>query len=207
PVEHLAEFVGTVENLVAEYGTTAAYYAHASAGCLHIRPLINLKTVEGVTAMKEMAHVAADLAHKFGGHMSGEHGDGLQRSELNETIFGSELYEAMRQFKFLWDPRGLMNPGKKVDAPPMTENLRYGPDYAGRELKTHLSFAADGGLLGAVEMCNGAAVCRKLKAGTMCPSFMATRDEKDSTRGRANALRDALAGEGPARAAFTSKDT
>jgi Fe-S oxidoreductase len=207
PVEHLAEFVGTVENLVTDYGTTAAYYAHASAGCLHIRPLINLKTVEGVTAMKEMALVAADLAHKFGGHMSGEHGDGLQRSELNEIIFGPDLYEAMRQFKQVWDPRGLMNPGKKVDAPSMIESLRYGPDYAAREPKTHLSFASDGGLLGAVEMCNGAAVCRKLKAGTMCPSFMATKDEKDSTRGRANALRNALAGEVFDRSSFTSKET
>lgn len=207
PVEHLAEFVGAVEALVAAHGTTAAYYAHASAGCLHIRPLVNLKTLAGVTAMREMALAAAELAHRFGGHMSGEHGDGLQRSELNPTIFGTELYEAMRQFKALWDPRGLMNPGKKVDAPSMTENLRYGPGYAGREPKTQLSFANEGGFLGAVEMCNGAAVCRKLKAGTMCPSYMATKDEKDSTRGRANALRDALAGEGLARNAFTSKDT
>jgi FAD/FMN-containing dehydrogenase/Fe-S oxidoreductase len=207
PVEHLAEFVGAVEALVAGHGTTAAYYAHASAGCLHIRPLVNLKTRAGVTAMKEMAMAAAELAHRFGGHMSGEHGDGLQRSELNPTIFGTELYEAMREFKGLWDPRGLMNPGKKVDAPSMTDRLRYGPDYAAREPKTHLSFANEGGFLAAVEMCNGAAVCRKLKAGTMCPSYMATKDEKDTTRGRANALRDALAGQVLDRAAFTSKET
>jgi Fe-S oxidoreductase len=193
PVEHLAEYVGAIEELVAAHGTTAAYYAHASAGCLHIRPLINLKTVEGVESMSDMAYAAAGLAHRFGGVMSGEHGDGLQRSELNELIFGPELYAAMREFKRIWDPRGLMNPGKKVNGPPMTENLRFGPSYRAREPKTYLDFSAEGGFARAVEMCNGAAVCRKLKAGTMCPSFMATRDEKDSTRGRANALRDALA--------------
>ena len=195
PVEHLAEYVGAIEELVAAHGTTAAYYAHASAGCLHIRPLIDLKTASGVQTMVEMAYAATDLSSRFGGVMSGEHGDGLQRSELNERIFGPELYGAMKEFKRIWDPRGLMNPGKKVDAPPMTENLRFGPTYRAREPRTYLDFRAEGGFARAVEMCNGAAVCRKLKAGTMCPSFMATKDEKDSTRGRANALRDALAGD------------
>jgi FAD/FMN-containing dehydrogenase/Fe-S oxidoreductase len=194
PVEHLPAFVRAVEEMVARYDTTAAYYAHASAGCLHIRPLINLKTIEGVEAMKEMADAAAEMAHRFGGVMSGEHGDGLQRSELNELIFGTELYAAMRELKQLFDPSGLMNPGKIVDAPSMTENLRFGPRYNPIEITTHLDFSREGGFLGAVEMCNGAAVCRKLKAGTMCPSFMATKDENDSTRGRANALRNALAG-------------
>src|SRR5665811_443027 len=194
PVEHLPEFVRAVEQMVEKYHTAAAYYAHASAGCLHIRPLINLKTVEGIEAMKEMAEAAAEMARRFGGVMSGEHGDGLQRSELNEVIFGAELYNAMREFKHIFDPNGLMNPGKIVDAPPMTENLRYGPKYNPVEIKTHIDFSREGGFLGAVEMCNGAAVCRKLKAGTMCPSYMATRDENDTTRGRANALRNALAG-------------
>ena len=143
--------------------------------------------------MSDMAYAAAGLARRFGGVMSGEHGDGLQRSELNELIFGPELYQAMREFKRIWDPLGLMNPGKKVNGPPMTENLRFGPSYRAQEPKTYLDFSAEGGFARAVEMCNGAAVCRKLKAGTMCPSFMATRDEKDSTRGRANALRDVLA--------------
>jgi FAD/FMN-containing dehydrogenase/Fe-S oxidoreductase len=193
PVEHLAEYVAAIEELVAAHGTTAAYYAHASAGCLHIRPLINLKTVEGVQTMSDMAYAAAGLARRFGGVMSGEHGDGLQRSELNELIFGPELYQAMGEFKRIWDPLGLMNPGKKVNGPPMTENLRFGPSYRAQEPKTYLDFSAEGGFARAVEMCNGAAVCRKLMAGTMCPSFMATRDEKDSTRGRANALRDVLA--------------
>ncbi|MGE3798275.1 MAG: FAD-binding and (Fe-S)-binding domain-containing protein, partial [Thermomicrobiales bacterium] len=194
PVPHLAEFVGAVEQLVASHGTTAAYYAHASAGCLHIRPLVNLKDARGVDAMKEMAYSAAELAHRFGGVMSGEHGDGLQRSELNEVIFGPSLYQAMREFKAIFDPMGVMNPGKKVDAPSMTENLRFGPSYKPVDIKTHLDFSREGGFMAAVEMCNGAAVCRKLKAGTMCPSYMATRDENDTTRARANALRNALAG-------------
>lgn len=207
PVEHLAEYVAAIEKLVANYNTTAAFYAHASAGCLHIRPLLNLKELKGVEAMREMAYAAADLAHRFGGVMSGEHGDGLQRSELNEVIFGPELYQAMRQFKAIFDPHGLMNPGKKVDAPSMIEHLRYGPGYRPIELKTHLDFSTEGGFMRAVEMCNGAGVCRKLKAGTMCPSYMATRDEQDSTRGRANALRNALAGRTFERADFTAKST
>jgi FAD/FMN-containing dehydrogenase/Fe-S oxidoreductase len=207
PVEHLPAFVGAVQEMVAKYNTTAAYYAHASAGCLHIRPLINLKELSGVEAMVEMAHAAAEMAHRFGGVMSGEHGDGLQRSELNEIIFGPELYAAMQEFKAMFDPLGLMNPGKVVNAPSMTENLRYGPKYRPVQLKTNLDFTREGGLLGAIEMCNGAAVCRKLKAGTMCPSYMATKDENDTTRGRANALRNALAGNVLTPADFASKET
>lgn len=207
PVEHLPAFVAAVEQMVARHGTTAAYYAHASAGCLHIRPLVNLKELSGVEAMVEMAHEAAEMAHRFGGVMSGEHGDGLQRSELNELLFGSELYAAMKEFKGIFDPNGLMNPGKVVNGPPMSENLRYGPAYKPVTIKTNLDFTQEGGLLGAIEMCNGAAVCRKLKAGTMCPSFMATKDENDSTRGRANALRNALAGNVLTPADFADKKT
>ena len=207
PVEHLAEFVRNVEVMVAEHGTTAAYYAHASAGCLHIRPLINLKDEAGVAAMVEMAHGAAEMARRFGGVMSGEHGDGLQRSELNETIFGPELYQAMRELKRIFDPNGLMNPGKKVDAPSMTENLRFGPAYHPIEVKTYFDYSREGGFHQAIEQCNGAAVCRKLKAGTMCPSYMATRDEADTTRARANALRNALAGRTFEPKDFTSKAT
>ncbi len=207
PVDHLPEFVGAVEKMCAEHGTTAAYYAHASAGCLHIRPLINLKSTEGIQMMKEMADEAAEMAHRFGGVMSGEHGDGLQRSELNEVIFGPELYQAMRQFKAIFDPDRLMNPGKKVDAPSMTENLRLGADYRPIEIKTHLDFSREGGFMAAVEMCNGAAVCRKTKAATMCPSYMATKDEMDTTRARANALRNALAGNIFEPADLTSKET
>ncbi|CAN5729520.1 FAD-binding and (Fe-S)-binding domain-containing protein [soil metagenome] len=207
PVPHLAEYVGAVESMVNSFGTTAAYYAHASSGCLHIRPLVNLKELSGIETMKEMAHAAAELAHRFGGVMSGEHGDGLQRSELNEIIFGPALYQAMREFKSIFDPTGVMNPGKKVDAPSMTENLRLGAAYKPIEIKTHLDFSREGGFMAAVEMCNGAAVCRKLKAGTMCPSYMATKDEQDTTRARANALRNALAGKVFEPKDFASKET
>ena len=207
PVEHLADYVRAVEAMVAEHGTTAAYYAHASAGCLHVRPLLNLKTIGGVEAMRELALGAAELARRFGGVMSGEHGDGLQRSELNEAIFGPELYKAMRRFKAVFDPRGLMNPGKVVDAPPMTEHLRYGPKYRAMEPKTFLDFTPEGGLHRAAELCNGAAVCRKLSAGTMCPSYMATKDEAHTTRGRANALRNALSGQILQPSDFTSDAT
>ena len=194
PVEHLAEYVAEIQRLCEQHGTRAAYYAHASAGCLHIRPLISLKDAEGIQAMDDITRSAADLAFRFSGVMSGEHGDGLQRSELNEQIFGPKLYKAMQEFKTIFDPEGIMNPGKVVDAPRMTENLRFGTDYKPAPFETYLDFSREGGFLAAVEMCNGAGVCRKISAGTMCPSYMATRDEKDTTRARANALRNALAG-------------
>ncbi len=194
PVEHLAEYVAEIQRLCAAHGTTAAYYAHASAGCLHIRPLISLKNQAGIATMDEVTRAAADLAAKFGGVMSGEHGDGLQRSELNRVIFGDELYDAMVELKGIFDPENLMNPGKIVEAPPLTESLRYGPAYSTLPVDTYLDFSPEGGFAAAIEMCNGAGVCRKLGSGTMCPSYMATRDEQDTTRARANALRNALSG-------------
>ena len=134
PVEHLPAFVAAVQQMVAKHNTTAAYYAHASAGCLHIRPLINLKELAGVEAMEEMAHAAAELAHRFGGVMSGEHGDGLQRSELNEVIFGPELYAAMREFKAHLRSAGPDESGqggqRSVDdrEPALRPGLQAGPD-------------------------------------------------------------------------------
>jgi FAD/FMN-containing dehydrogenase/Fe-S oxidoreductase len=207
PVEHLAEYVETILKLVDEHGTTAAFYAHASAGCLHVRPLVSLKTMDGIQTMRELTEAAADLAVKFGGVMSGEHGDGLARGELNERIFGPEVYQCMRELKAAFDPDNRLNPGKIVDCPPMTENLRFGADYATANVRTYLDFSREGGLAAAIEMCNGAGVCRKTGAGTMCPSFMATRDEQDSTRGRANALRAALAGRGLELRHFTDSRT
>jgi FAD/FMN-containing dehydrogenase/Fe-S oxidoreductase len=196
PVEHLAEYVDAILKLVDKYDTKAAFYAHASAGCLHIRPLISLKHAAGIQAMRDITLASADLAVEFGGVMSGEHGDGLARGELNEQIFGPELYQCMKELKAAFDPDGRMNPGKIVDCPPMTENLRYGADYRTVDILTHLDFSQEGGFAAAIEMCNGAGVCRKTGSGTMCPSYMATRDEADSTRGRANALRAALSGKG-----------
>lgn len=198
PVEHLAAYIGRVDRLARELDTRAAYYAHASAGCLHVRPLINLKSDAGVLKMKQIAEAVCDLVLEYGGALSSEHGDGLARSWLNERFFGPEVYRAFRQLKAAFDPQHRMNPGKIVAAPPMTEHLRYGPDYAVLPLREHLDFSSDQGFHRAVEMCNGAGVCRKTTTGTMCPSYMVTREEEHSTRGRANALRAALSGRLPA---------
>ncbi len=199
PPERLADYLGEILDFCqAQEGILGvAVYAHASAGCLHVRPLLNLKSAQGVGLLEQAAHFAASLAVKYGGAMSGEHGDGLARSSLNPQIFGPVLYQALREVKQLFDPDNRLNPGKVVDAPPLTENLRYGPDYHTLELATVFDWSRDGGYAPAIEMCNGAGVCRKLEVGTMCPSFMATREERDSTRGRANALRNALAGRIP----------
>jgi len=174
-----------------------AVYAHASAGCLHVRPLLNVKSEDGIAALEALGEYACDLAVEYGGTMSGEHGDGLMRSALNPRLFGPELYEALRRTKAIFDPENRMNPGKIVDAPPIRDNLRYGTDYGTIELKTVYDWSSDGGFGPAVEMCNGAGVCRKVGAGTMCPSYHATKDEHDTTRARANSLRNALAGRIP----------
>jgi FAD/FMN-containing dehydrogenase/Fe-S oxidoreductase len=193
----LPEFVARFRELLRRHGTDGAVYGHASVGCLHIRPVLNLKDAADVARMRRIAEDVTDLVLEFGGSLSGEHGDGLVRSEWNRKMFGPAVYEAFRQVKHAFDPHNLLNPGKVVDAPAMTENLRYGPGYAPVEPATIFDYDKQGGFLRAVELCNGPGVCRKLKGGTMCPSFRATHEEKDSTRGRANALRLALAGKQP----------
>ena len=199
PPERLADYLGEILDFCRQQGDIpdVAVYAHASAGCLHVRPLINPKSSRGMELITLAGEFASDLAVKYGGAMSGEHGDGLTRSIYNEKLFGPALYQAMRQVKRAFDPHNLMNPGKIVDAPSPTENLRYGPTYQVMELNAVFDWRADGGYAPAIEMCNGAGVCRKLGAGAMCPSYMATRDERDTTRGRANALRNVLAGRIP----------
>ena len=192
--EKLPEYVSRFDEIVREHGTTAGYYGHASVGCLHVRPLIDLKLHEGVDRMVSIATQISDLVLEFGGAMSGEHGDGLVRSVWNEKMFGPQLYEAFRDVKRAFDPKGIMNPGKIVDPPPMTENLRINPTYRPLVLKTGFAFSEEGGFAGAIEMCNGQGACRKVLSGTMCPSYMVTRDEEHSTRGRANALRAAISG-------------
>ncbi len=201
--ERLSEFIGRFLEMLRGHGTTAGIYAHASVGCLHVRPVVNLKTEEGVRQFEAIAHDVAKLVLEFGGALSGEHGDGLVRSPFMKQMFGETLYEAFRQLKRTADPLGIFNPGKIVDAPPLTANLRYGAKYVTLQLqrqppsqsKSHFDFAAYGGLAGAVEMCSGVGACRKKLAGTMCPSYMATRDEAHSTRGRANVLRLAMSGQ------------
>jgi FAD/FMN-containing dehydrogenase/Fe-S oxidoreductase len=194
PVEHLADYVTRVERFCDDLGTKVAYYAHASSGCIHIRPLINAKEAGEVEKLTAINTFSMELLGGYGGVLSSEHGDGRSRSWLNERFFGQELYTLFREVKHAFDPHNLLNPGNIVDAGPMTENLRFGADYDVISIVEHLDFSEDQGFHRAVEMCNGAGVCRKKTTGTMCPSFMVTRDEEHSTRGRANALRNALSG-------------
>ena len=195
--EHLGEYIARIEQFCNDLGTQVSYYAHASAGCLHVRPLINTKLASDLEKLPQIAAFSAELVGEYGGALSSEHGDGRCRSWLNERFYGKELFALYRRVKTLFDPENLFNPGNIVEPRPMTEQLRYGPSYQTQPVETHLDFREDQGFHRAVEMCNGAGVCRKRTGGTMCPSFMATRDEAHSTRGRTNALRAALSGQLP----------
>ena len=155
PVDSLPEYVRLFEKLLADHNTTAVYYAHASVGLLHIRPVINLKQKVEIQKMRSIACRVLDLTLEFGGTMSGEHGDGLVRSEWIETAFGAQIYNAFRQVKTAFDPKGIMNPGKIIDSPPMTENLRYGENYRTIQIDSYFDFSSQGGFSGAIEMCNG----------------------------------------------------
>jgi FAD/FMN-containing dehydrogenase/Fe-S oxidoreductase len=193
--ERLRDYIAELLALIADHGTKAGVYAHASVGCLHVRPVVNLKTEEGVRRFEAIAAGVAALVLKYGGALSGEHGDGLVRSPFQEQMFGPVLYQAFRTLKRTFDPDNLFNPGKIVDAPPLAASLRYGAAYVTPAVATTFDFSAEGGLLPAAELCAGVGECRKTRAGTMCPSYRATRDERDSTRGRANALRLAITGQ------------
>jgi FAD/FMN-containing dehydrogenase/Fe-S oxidoreductase len=188
PVERLGDFVREFEALMREFHTEAGIYAHASAGCLHVRPVLDLRTAQGVRDLRLIAGRVLAITLRLGGAMASEHGDGIARGEWLEATYGKELVEAMRALKRAADPENLLNPGKMFDAPPMDTHLRYGPGYAAFPWAPALDFAANGGLNTAIEQCNGQGVCRK-DTGVMCPSFQATREEKHSTRGRANLLR------------------
>ncbi|HEV3136476.1 MAG TPA: FAD-linked oxidase C-terminal domain-containing protein, partial [Pirellulales bacterium] len=192
--EHLPRFVERFNDIMARHGTDGAYYGHLSVGCLHIRPMLDLREPIDIDRLQQIAQEVCDLVLEFNGAMSGEHGDGLARSFLNEKLFGPRLYQAFKQIKAAFDPHGRMNPGKVVDGPSPVENLRFGKAYKTMDVPTTFDFSREGGFARAVELCNGAGVCRKLQTGTMCPSFMVTRDEEHNTRGRANALRMVLSG-------------
>ncbi len=194
PVEHLGEYIQKMEHFCNDLGTQIAYFAHASAGCLHVRPMVNTKIASEIAKLPQITDFAVDLLHSYGGALSSEHGDGRSRSWAARKFFGTELHNIYRQIKTAFDPDNIFNPGNIVDGSPMTENLRYGENYTPLKLDLHLDFSASNGFAGAVEACNGEGVCRKEGSGTMCPSYMATRDEKYSTRGRANALRATLNG-------------
>jgi FAD/FMN-containing dehydrogenase/Fe-S oxidoreductase len=199
PVVHLADYLSQLLEFAHGVGVEhVTMNGHASAGCLHVRPVINLKTREGIRQMRQIAEKSVELVVKFGGTTSGEHAEGIARGEFSEKLFGSELIQAFKEVKAAFDPLNLLNPGKIVNVPRMDDErlLRFGTDYAlpYAPVKTIFKFVKDSGFAGGVEMCNGAGVCRKLDEGVMCPSFQATRDEAHSTRGRANALRSAMMG-------------
>ncbi len=195
PVKRLGDYVRGMARIFEHHNTTGVFYAHASAGCMHMRPVLNLQSERGRRELREIAEAALGLVLSLGGAMTGEHGDGFSRSEFLEKIYGEEINEAFRVLKLAADPENLLNPGKIVSPPPMDKNLRYGADYVTKPLITNpvLDFSAEGSLVNAIENCNGAGVCRGFN-GTMCPSFQATREESHSTRGRANMLRAWISG-------------
>jgi FAD/FMN-containing dehydrogenase/Fe-S oxidoreductase len=197
PPENLPQYLPEVLDICRKHGLRFGIYGHASVGVIHVRPMIDLKTAEGIDQYRQISEDVFALVKRYGGSWSGEHGDGLIRSYQNRELFGEVLYEDFRAIKRAFDPDWMMNPGKIVDAPPMTENLRYGEGYPEPKLRTFFDFSDDGGFLEAAEACTGVGACRKVGTGTMCPSYMATRDEDHSTRGRANILREAMTGRLP----------
>jgi Fe-S oxidoreductase len=201
PLPHLADYTARLNEIFARHGTRGTMYAHASEGCLHVRPVLNLKLEKDVKAMRAIAEETFAMVREYKGSHSGEHGDGLVRSEFHEAMFGPQIIADFREIKQRFDPDNVLNPGKIVDPPRMDDRslFRYPPDYRVPDLKTALDWSAypgaGGGFQGAVEMCNNNGACRKLEGGVMCPSYRVTRNERDVTRGRANTLRLAISGQ------------
>ena len=211
PLPKLAEYTAKLEEVFERNGTTGTFYAHASVGTLHVRPILNLKLDTDVTAMRAIAEEAFELAVSYGGTHSGEHGDGIVRSEFHEIVFGERMVRAFEEVKDRMDPNGLFNPNRLVRAPKMDDRrlLRYGEGYHVPEIETVFRwpghYGSGRGFQGAVEMCNNNGACRKLAGDVMCPSYRVTLNERDLTRGRANSLRLAISGQlGPD--AFTSDE-
>jgi len=200
-LEDLAEYTARLTDVFHRHGTTGTWYAHASVGCLHVRPILNLKQEADATKMRAIAEEAFAMVREYKGSHSGEHGDGLVRSEFHEPMFGTRMIRTFEEVKGAFDPTGLMNPGKIVNPPRMDDRslFRFKPGYRVPPLETVFDWSPWGGFGGAVEMCNNNGACRKSPAGVMCPSFRATGDERHLTRGRANTLRLAISGQlGPA---------
>ncbi len=201
PLEHLADYTARLTSIFEKHGTRGTWYAHASVGCLHVRPVLNLRLDKDVKSMRAIAEEAFAVVREYKGSHSGEHGDGIVRSEFHERMFGTRLVRAFEAVKDRFDPSGMFNPGKIVRAPKFDDRsyFRYPPGYRGEEIATHLDWSAypgaGGGFQGAVEMCNNNGACRKMAGGVMCPSYRVTREERDVTRGRANTLRLAVTGQ------------
>ena len=207
PLENLADYTRRLTEVFSRHGTTGTWYAHAGAGCLHVRPILNLKADNDLANWRSIASEAHALVREYKGTHSGEHGDGLVRSEFLEPILGTRIVSAFREVKDSFDPDGRFNPGKIIDPPRMDERsiLRFSDRYQPLRSKEALDWSAWGGFHRATEMCNNNGACRKAAGGVMCPSFRVTQDEKHVTRGRANSLRLALTGQLPADA-LTSKE-
>lgn len=195
PIEHLADYAAGVIKICHDEGLDIMTYGHASVGVLHLKPVVNLKQPDVRAKCERISRKTMELCKQYNGSWSGEHGDGIARGAQNELFWGDEMMDVFRAVKRLFDPTGIMNPGKIFDTPPVMGPLRYHDGYTKTKYKGMFHFREERGLQGAVEMCNGVGACRKIGSGTMCPSYMATREEKDSTRGRANALRLALSGQ------------
>lgn len=197
PLEHLADYTARLNEVFARHGTSGTWYAHASVGCLHVRPILNMKDQGDVRKMREIAEEAFAMVRAFKGAHSGEHGDGLVRSEFHESMFGPRLTRAFEEVKESFDPEWRMNPGKIVRPERMDDRslFRFKPDYRGQPIETVLDWSDHGSFLAAIEMCNNNGTCRKSNPGIMCPSYRATADERHVTRGRANTLRLAITGQ------------
>ncbi|MDH3421379.1 MAG: FAD-binding protein [Gemmatimonadota bacterium] len=197
PLEHLAEYARRVDEIFASNGAEGTWYAHASVGCLHVRPALNLKDPEDVSRVRAIAEATHEAVRELEGTHSGEHGDGLLRSEFLRSMLGDRMADAYAEVKRTFDPQGMMNPGKIVAPPRMDDRalFRFRPEYEGRDLPVVLDWSKHGSFLGAVERCDNNGACRKYQPDVMCPSFRVTSDERHSTRGRANALRLALTGQ------------
>jgi FAD/FMN-containing dehydrogenase/Fe-S oxidoreductase len=209
PPAELADYVRSFEAILDDHGTSAAYFAHAGAGTLHIRPILNLKTEDGVETMRAIADDVTDLVLEHHGAFSGEHGDGLARTEFNPKMYGPDLWAAFKELKATFDPEWRLNPGTVVyrddDPTDMREHLRYGADYSSLEPATTLDFDDEGGFSHLVELCNGCGTCRQTGGDTMCPTYRASREEMETTRGRANLLRAAISGDLPAEELYSKQ--
>lgn len=193
-LEDLPDYIEELDQLICGFGQRAAYFAHAGAGEMHVRPILDLKKARDQQLFRDITAAVADLVHRYQGSFSGEHGDGRLRGSFLPRLYGEQIYQWFTELKAVWDPDQLLNPGKITAVPPMLDHLRYAPDQPTRPFATTLNFEDAGGILRLAERCNGSGDCRKLPSagGTMCPSYQVTRLEKDSPRGRANALREYL---------------
>jgi FAD/FMN-containing dehydrogenase/Fe-S oxidoreductase len=196
-LDDLAEYTDRLTQVFEKHGTSGTWYAHASVGCLHVRPILNMKDASGAKKMRAIMEETLEIVQQYKGSHSGEHGDGLARSEFHERMFGARMVRAFEEVKDTFDPVGILNPGKIVHAPRMDDRslFRYNPGYQVAPLETALDWSEWGGFGPAIEMCNNNGACRKANVGVMCPSYRATRDEQHSTRGRANTLRLAISGQ------------